>query len=173
MPKRYAYPLRKSPKSDPQQFQIYRMESEAIGARNYGSMTRANIVRLVNGICRKYGAKRATVVYKDLGKWAAQWCPPATIELSTRKRTSMDYVTITHELAHHIHASFGDFTATQEPHGPEFMACHMSILDTCRAIPVAAMKVVCQQYKIRYNDPGERNSLTDLSRAVLGKSQAP
>jgi hypothetical protein len=183
MPRPYAYACKKSPKSDPQQHQVYRMESEALGARNYQSMSRANIVRLVNGVCRVYKISRPTVRYKDLGKWAAQWISPtyqeergrtrlifpAVIELSTRKRTSMDFITITHELAHHLHASFGAATDKHAGHGAEFMACHISILDTVRAIPVYAMRTVCRQYRIKFRDPGTRNNLGDLLRAVVGR----
>ena len=145
------------------------MESEALGARNYQSMSRKNILRLVNGVCRTYQISRVTVAYKDLGKWAAEWRAPATITLSTRKRTSMDFITITHELAHHLHDSFGAATDKHEPHGAQFMACHMSILDTVRAIPVYAMKTVCRRYRIKYKDPGTRNHLGDLQRAVVGR----
>jgi hypothetical protein len=172
----YAYTCRKSPKTDPQQHLVYRMESESIGARNYQSMSRKNIMRLCNGVCRSFQLPRLNVVYKDLGpRWAAEWSSPeegetrATIYLSTRKRSSMDFVTITHELAHHLHASYGAATDDHEPHGAEFMGCHMAILDAVRAIPVYAMYTVCRKYGIKYVDPGLRNNLVTLLRAVVGK----
>lgn len=166
MAAKYKYRIPRSPKSDPQRNLVYRMESECIGARSYQSMSRKNITRLANGICSVYQLRRVKFVYKNLGKWAAQWVPPNTVELNTCKRTSMDFITITHELAHHLHASFGAHIELQQSHGPEFMACHMNILDTCRGIPICAMRVICKEYGIKYKDPGDRRHLGDLRRAI-------
>lgn len=42
----------------------------------------------------------------------------------------------------------------------------MSVLDTARIIPTYAMRTVCDKYKIAYADPGDRNDIRELWRAV-------
>lgn len=162
MAKRFKYPLRRSPKSDPQQYRVYRMENEAIGAREFMRMSRPAIRQLVRSVCRNYRVPQAKVVWCDLGKWAAEW-DNGVIKLNTKKGTASDLLTVTHELAHHLHWHLAGHDE-HEAHGPEFMACHMSILDTVRAVPVVGMRAVCAKWKIRYHDPGTANSLARLKR---------
>jgi IrrE N-terminal-like domain len=174
----YQYPIKRSPKKDPQQYQVYRMENEAIGARRYMSMDRPTIRQLVRSVCRNYRVPVVKVRWKNLGKWAAMWNDEndiggEAIVLNTRKRTAQDVMTITHELAHHIHHHLSDKKATslgQQDHGPQFMACHMSILDTCRVIPVVGMKAICDRWKVKYIDPGPGNSLFVLKRICRGRN---
>lgn len=169
MPSKYRYPVRRSPKSDPQQYRVYRMENEAIGARSYQQLSRARIGQLVRSISQNYGVPCPRLVWKNLGRWAAEWTEPGEIALNTRKNTAKDVLTITHEMAHHVHFHFGGESARgQENHGPEFMAVHMSILDTCRVVPVVGMRAICQQYRLRFEDPGTRNSLKKLKRIARG-----
>lgn len=165
MPSKYRYPIRRSPKSDPQQFKVYRMEEEAIGARSYCKLTRVGVGQLVRSISQNYRVPCPRLVWKDLGRWAAEWTEPGEIALNTRKNTAKDVLTITHEMAHHVHFHLGgEPTREQENHGPEFMACHMSILDSCRVIPVVGMRAICAAWKVRFADPGTRNSLSKLKR---------
>lgn len=173
MPTKYRIAVKRSPPADPQQYRVYRLENEAIGARHYARLTRSTIRRLVRSVCRAYRLPQPDVVWKDLGKWAAQWeshegVRRRTISFNTHKQTSSDLLTVTHELAHHLHYELGgEIADTQESHGPQFMACHMSILDTCRVIPVIGMRAICDRYKIRYIDPGDNNSIAQLQRAIL------
>lgn len=171
MPARFDLPLKRSPKSDPQQYRLYRMENEAIGGRTYHRLTDAMQRALASGICRNYRVPNVAIIRKDLGKWAAMWSPPRTIEFNTRKGTARDLVTLTHELAHHVHHWLSDGAAeNQESHGPEFMACHMSILDTVRVIPVVGMRAICEAWGVRYIDPGTRQSLARLQRICQGRT---
>lgn len=172
MPTRYRYPVKRSPKSDPQQYRVYRMENEAIGGRAYMSLSRASQRTLVASVCRNYRVPKMTLAYANLGKWAAEWREQpskrtSVTVLSTKKGTSKDILTLTHELAHHVHhwLSKGN-DAKHQDHGPEFMACHISILDTCRVIPVVGMRAICDAWKVRYADPGTTNSLVKLRRIV-------
>lgn len=167
MARKFRLALRKSPAGDPQQYLVYRMENEAIGSRHYAKLTQKGIRQLARSVCRTYGIAQVRIRFGDLGRrWAAEWSEPGVITFNRRKPMARDLITVTHELAHHLH-HYMAADATQEAHGAEFMACHMSILDTVRAIPVSAMRVVCEQYGVRYADPGERNSLKALRRAVL------
>lgn len=168
MAKRFHFPITRSPKSDPQQYRVYRMENEAIGARKYMKMDDETISTLARAVCRNYRTPQVKVVWESLGKWAAEW-DNGIIRLNRKKGTSRDILTLTHELAHHVHYYLGgDATNVQEPHGPEFMACHMSLLDTCRVVPVVGMRAVCDAWKVRYVDPGTTNSLTKLRRIARG-----
>lgn len=166
MAQRFRYPIKRSPKSDPQQYRVYRMENEAIGARSYMKMTKAAIAALARSVCRNYRVPVVRLVWKDLGKWAAQWIEGAnTIELNTKKGTSKDILTITHELAHHIHHHLAaGMDVNHEDHGPEFMACHISVLDTLRVVPVVGMRAICDVYKVKFHDPGTTSSLKKLTR---------
>lgn len=169
MPRRFRLPIKRSPKSDPQQYRVYRMENEAIGARRYARMTRELMRSLARSVCRVYSVPQVKMVWRDLGKWAAEW-DNGTLTFNPRKGTSNDVVTVTHELAHHIHYCFGgDAAEEQEPHGPEFMACHMSVLDTCRVVPIEGMRAVCEKWKVRYIDPGTTGSLTKLRSIARGR----
>lgn len=164
---KYRRPVKRSPKSDPQQYRVYRMEVEAIGARRYMRLTRPVIRQLVASISRNYHIPQPGLVWENLGRWAAEWRPDGSIAFNTHKGNARDFLTVTHEMAHHLHFHLaGDRNETQEGHGPEFMACHMSILDTCRMIPVVAMRAICDDYKIRYKDPGTTNSLVKLQSVV-------
>jgi hypothetical protein len=167
---KYRYPIKRSPARDPQQYRVYRMENEAIGARMYQRLTRTAMRRLVRSVCRNYRVPRIQLIWTDLGKWAAEWSggeESRVVRLNTKKGTSQDMLTITHELAHHIHFWLSDgISEDQEDHGPEFMACHMSILDTCRVIPVVGMRAICDAWKVRYADPGTGSSITKLKRIV-------
>lgn len=164
---RYKRPLKKSPKSDPQQYRVYRMENEAIGARSYQSLRRADLGRFVRAVCREYRLPSVKLRYENLGRWAAEWRSPNIIVLGI-KTTSRDLLTIAHELAHHLHGALAE-GLTQEDHGPQFMACYLSILDTARIIPVVGMRAICAQYKIRYIDPGLSGSLFTLRKRVRAK----
>lgn len=176
MPAKFRYPLKRSPKSDPQQYRVYRMENEAIGARQLVQLTRNAVRSLVKGVCRNYHVPVADVAWSDLGRWAAEWREQPSqstslIVLSTRKRTGRDVLTLTHELAHHVHHWLSDgASAGHESHGREFMGCHMSILDTCRVIPVVGMRAICEAWKVRYADPGTRQSLPRLKRIAQGRA---
>lgn len=163
---KYKRPIKKSPKSDPQQYLVYRMENEAIGARNYLSLTRRTVERFARAVCRQYRLPRIQFRYTDLGKWAAEWMEPNIITVGVRT-TSRDLLTVAHELAHHLHEQIAGDLA-QESHGPEFMGCYMSILDTARIIPVPGMRAICKHYKIKFVDPGTRSSIRTLRRAVRG-----
>lgn len=175
MPEKFCMPVRKSPACDPQRHLVYRMEMEAIGARIYGSLTRKLTRRLVRSVCRNYGIPAPRVVWTNrLGRWAAEWSDAGggRIAFSTSKLVARDFLTVTHELAHHLHYCLAkDMIDEQESHGPEFMACHMSILDVCRMLPVQGMRAVCKAWGVKYHDPGTRCSLTKLIQICRRKSR--
>lgn len=172
MAAKFCYPVKRSPKSDPQQYRVYRMENEAIGGRSYQQLTRTAIRALAKSVCRNYRVPQVRLAWANLGKWAAEWREQPSqrtsmIVLNTKKGTSQDMLTITHELAHHVHHWLsGRKDDGQQDHGPEFMACHISILDSCRVIPVVGMRAICDAWKVRYKDPGVSNSLAKLKRIV-------
>lgn len=166
--KKYRRAIRKSPAKDPQQYTVYRMEGEAIGGRNYAHLTRRAINRFVRSLCREYNVPMLRIVFKDLGSWAAMYdTNTLTIEFNNKKATAQDLVTAAHEFAHHLHWTIAPDSDHQH-HGPEFMACYLSVLDTARIVPVIGMRVICDHYKIKYNNPGDRSSLRALRKAVLG-----
>lgn len=143
------------------------MESEAIGCGGYVSLTQKTIRRFARVICRKYGIPQVRVTFSDLGRWAAEWREPNEIVVNPFKEGSMDLIVIAHELAHHLHnvLSMG-LKKEQQAHGPEFVGCYMSILDTGRIVPVEGMRGVLKKYRLRYVDPGTRGSLKTLIRRV-------
>jgi predicted SprT family Zn-dependent metalloprotease len=161
--KQFQYPIKRSPASDPQQYRVYRMENEAIGARQYMRASKEKIRQLVRSVCRNYGVPAPKLVWCDLGKWAAEW-DNGMIRLNTKKGMASDVLTVTHELAHHIHYHLAGRQDLHAAHGPEFMAVHMSILDTCRIIPVEGMRAICARWKVLYCDPGTTCSLPKLRR---------
>lgn len=165
MAKKFDWAIVRSPKSDRQQHRVYRMESEAIGAMDYSRLSQPRMRRLIRCLCRHFKTKPVVVVFKDLGKGAAEWAEPNLIRFNTHKGTSMDLLTGLHEFAHHLHFGLAP-EAKHEAHGKEFMCCYMAVLDSVRYVPVDAMKVVCERYQIRYLDPGMTQSLTRLKRLL-------
>lgn len=169
MPAKFRIPLKRSPKSDPQQYRVYRLENEAIGSRRYIDLTRAAIKRFARAICRAYGVPQAKIIFTaDLGRWGGEWQTGGIIKINPSKGGAMDLITIAHELAHHIHECAVPDNDHQD-HGPEFVACYMSILDTARIIPIVGMRAILDRYKIKYVDPGEGRNITTLQRRISRK----
>lgn len=166
MPAALRYPLRKGSLADPQQFRVYRMESEAIGARAYMRLDDEMIRHLSGGICKSYGMPQVEIVWEPIS-FAADY-QRGRIRLSSVKGTSRNAITIVHECAHHLHEflSGEERADQQQPHGPAFMGCYMHILDTVRIIPVYAMRLVCERYRVKFVEPGEKGKIAVLKRAV-------
>src|SRR5581483_10606386 len=160
MGRKYRRPIKRGPKSDPQQYRVYRMEFEAISSCGYISLTQRTLRRFARMVCRQYGVRPPRLVFKDIGRWAGEWAPPTfpgkrpILTLNPAKRGSLDLLVLAHELAHHLHWVIAA-DLDQEQHGPQFMACYLSILDTARLLPLVAMEAVCKMYRIRYIHPGK------------------
>lgn len=158
------------PKSDPQQLRLYAMEREEIGARDYARLTFAECGRVIRSVCRAYGIPRPRLFRRKLRHAAEWWKPPgqrySQIILSTAISTSHDLLTILHELAHHVHFYLADQPEEDEDHGPEFMACYISIFDTVRFLPKDALATVCDRRGLRYFLPGPT---VDSLRRVLNQ----
>lgn len=162
----YRKPIKRSPPSDPQQYLLYRMENEAIGARHYMRLTRRQLSMYIRSLVRVYGMPKVQILFEDLGRWAAEWRPP-NILVFGKKTTSRDLLTAAHEVAHHLHAYLAK-GLDQQDHGPQFMACYMHILDTSRFIPLVGMRAVCDRYGIKYLGLGDNVSVKKLMKVVRG-----
>lgn len=170
MPSRFKWRTAASPVSDPQRSRVYLMENEAIGGRHYCQLADLEIVARAKNVCKLYGVPQAKLSWDDLGVWAAEW-KNGHIRLNRNKVTARSIMTILHELAHHIHWGLGGDASTQhQNHGPEFMGCYMSVLDTSRIIPVVGMRAICDVYRVKYRDPGTRQSLALLQRICRGQA---
>lgn len=171
MPRRFAKPVRQSPKSDPQQYELYRMESEAIGARHWLRLSRQNVIRFIRSACRAYGIPQLTIRFESHRKWAAYFMAPALVVFS-RKTTARDLLTAAHEFAHYLHfAVAGAESEKHATHGPEFMACYMSVLDTIRFLPVQAIALLCDERAIKYVRPKEGMGVDQLRKLICGRSR--
>lgn len=169
---KFRMPIKRSLKSDPQQYLLYRMEQECFGGMWRGRMTLKAIRSLSDSICKNYGVEKAKVSFKELGKWAGQCLSTGAIEINPNKRAALSMICILHELAHHIHNQLVPFEVLvkQEFHGPEFLACYMSVLDTTRVIPLAGMRAILKGYDLMYIDPGDDCSVSVLKERI---SQLP
>ena len=164
MPRRYRKPIRRSPANDPQQYLVYRMEKEALGARGYAKVTRDILRQFTRGTCRSFGVPQVKLRFCDIGPWTGDY-QDNLIRLNPKRPGSQCLLTIAHELGHHVHEALAPGN-DHESHGPQFMAAYMAVLDNARILPVVGMRAICDQYGIRYNDPGTTNSLRALARAV-------
>lgn len=143
------------------------MENEAIGSKRYIELSLKQLKRFARVVCRVYGMPQVDLSFADLGEWGGEWAPPNKIRISRTKKGVRDLLTIAHELAHHLHEHLAP-DELHEPHGPEFMACYISILDVTRMIPVVGMRAICDSYKVRYVDPGVKNdNVFTLRKRVL------
>lgn len=165
---KFRMPIRRSPKNDPQQYLLYRMEQECFGGMWRGKMTLKAIRSLADSVCKNYGVSKVKISFKDLGNWAGQCLSNSKIEINPNKRAALSIICILHELAHHIHNQLVpyDILIQQESHGAEFMACYMSVLDTTRIVPLAGMRAILKNYDLFYIDPGDDNSLTVLKEQI-------
>lgn len=168
MPRRYRTPIRRSPKHDPQQYRVYRMENESLGARGYAKVTRAILRQFAKGTCHTFGIPQVALQFVDLGKWAGDY-GDNLIRINPKKRGAQCLLVLAHELGHHVHESLAPGN-DHEVHGPQFMAAYMAVLDNARVLPVVGMRAICDHYGIRYNDPGTRNSFRALLKAVRSPS---
>ena len=164
MARRFRKPIKRSPKSDPQRNLVYRMESEAIGGRMYLTLTKRKILSLIKNLARNYSIAPVPVRFTDMTSCAAMWEPPGVITFGA-KTTSRDLLTALHEFAHHLHYVIEPLD-THQGHGPEFMCCYMSVLDTVRFIPIEAMAAVCDKYKIKYIRPRETHGVDELGKLI-------
>lgn len=170
MPRRFALPIRRSPKSDPQQYKLYRMESEAIGARQWLRLSRQNVIRFVRSACRTYGVPQLTIRFENHRKWAAYFLEPSLVVFS-QKTTARDLLTAAHEFAHYLHyVVAGAESGKHAVHGREFMACYMSVLDTIRFIPAQAMALLCDERSIEYVRPKEGMGVDQLRKLICGSN---
>ncbi len=164
MARKFNRSTKRSPKSDPQQHIVYRMESEAIGGRQYLTLTKPKIISLIKTLARNYHVPAPAVRFNDMTRWAAEWAPPGIITFG-KKTTSKDLLTALHEYAHHLHYVIDPYD-THQPHGKEFMCLYMSIIDTTRLIPINAMAVICDSYKIKYIKPKDLDGVDELKELI-------
>lgn len=164
MARRYKRPIKKSPKSDSQRNLVYRMELEAIGGRQFLTLSKAEIVSLLKMLSRTYHIPPVVVRFNQMTEWAADWRPPGIITFGA-KTTSRDLLTALHEFAHHLHYVL-EPSDVHQGHGPEFMCCYMSVLDHVRLIPIEAMAAVCDKYKIKYIRPKDTDGIDELGELI-------
>jgi hypothetical protein len=164
LPTKYRRPVKRSPKSDPQQYRLYRIENELIGARSYLRLSREDLRRYIRALTRTFKTPPVKVVFEDIGKWAAEWREPNIIVFG-KKTTSRDLLTAAHEFAHHLHGHLiGD--RPQPNHGKEFMGCYMLVLDVSRFIPIIGMRAICTKAKLEFVDPGETCNVKRFQRMI-------
>lgn len=173
MPRQFARPIRRSPKSDPQQYRVYRMESEAIGARHWLRLSRQNVARFIHAACRSYGIPRIKIRFENHRKWAAYFQAPSLIVFS-KKTTARDLLTAAHEFAHYLHYVVAGAKSEQHAvHGSEFMTCYLSVLDTIRFIPARAMALLCEERSIKHVCPKEGAGVDQLRKLICGRNRSP
>lgn len=167
MPAKFRMPVAKSSKKDPQQYLLYRMERECFDGICRAQLTLAQIQTFAKAVCRNYGVPGVNFRLKDIGRWTGMCWTDGNIDLNPKKNKSRTLITVAHELAHHLHNWLvPELIAKQQNHGPEFLACYMSLLDTSRIVPLAGTRAIMQSYKLRYIDPGDGCSLSMLKQRI-------
>lgn len=169
---KFRMPVKRSPKKDPQQYLLYRMEQECFGGMWRGKMGLKAMRTLADSVCNNYGIDKVKISFKDLGAWSGQCASDSKIVINPNKRAALSLICILHELAHHLHNQLVPYEVMvkQQAHGPEFLACYMSLLDTTRIVPLPGMRAVLKEYDLFYIDPGDDCDVIELSRRI---SQPP
>lgn len=156
MPPKFRMPIAKASRKDPQQFRLYRMEQECFKGLDRAELTLKQIERFTRAVARNYRVPTPTIKFVDLGKWSGQCWVSGLIELNPKRRGSRSVLTIAHEMAHHIHNHLvPDKYAKHQSHGPEFLCCYMSLLDTARIMPLVATRALFTSYRLKFIDPGD------------------
>jgi hypothetical protein len=165
MARRFKRPIRRSPKCDPQRQRFYRMEHEAInGRRLLNTLTQPQVRKLVKVLSRSYKIPGPLVQFVQTDEFHGMWVDPNLLLFNT-KSGPVGVVTVVHEMAHYVHEVYAPDNEDQ-PHGPQFVACYMSIIDALRLVPVCGMRAILEDYKLKYIDPGKNTTLTTLKRRL-------
>jgi hypothetical protein len=169
--KKLALPVKRSPRSDPQQYRFYRMENEALLGPRYVTLPRKTIRKLASAVCRRYRVKQVPVIFRDLGDWygSTHRSGYPRIEINSKKKSARCALVILHELAHWVHDHLAPDNKHQA-HGKEYLCVYASVFDSCRIIPLEAMRVVFAKYRLSFLDPGTSPSPSKLRQLL---SQAP
>lgn len=155
----------RAPRSDPQRERVYKMEADTIGGCAWNALPPKLIRQMIKALSVHYGTGPLHVRFKKL-KHAGEWNEPNELVFSTYKGVKTSANIICHEFAHFLHWTLAS-GAGHQGHGPEFMACYLSVLDTARLIPMAAMKTVCDRFRVKYTDFGkDPQNLARLQRAI-------
>lgn len=156
-----------APKSDPQRERLYRMERACFKGWDVGRMTVPQIELWVKRVARKYGVQVPAVTTKELPGYAGEYWD-GRITLCSQKESGKTLLTLTHEMAHHIHEQLGD-AEKDEAHGPEFLTCYVHLLHTLKLVPALAMQVICETHRLDHY-PFRKPPTTDRLRRLITQS---
>lgn len=155
---------KRSPKEDPQQYEVYDMENDFIGPKQ-AQLTKRAMRELAEAVTSAFRIPPVKLEFKKLGPWAALCHTDGRVIIGT-KWSSQQVVTLLHELAHHLHNTITKKALEQEAHGPEWVACYIVVLDVARVLPVVASRAICKKHKIKFIDPGEDRSVARLAKLI-------
>lgn len=168
MPKKFPNYVYQSPKKDPQQNLVYYLEGNGLqGIRDMPFVSQKAAKNLAFELCKNYDVSPVKVRFVELEGRLAEYdssLPVPCISMNKNEK-SIGLLILLHEFAHHLHFEICA-GLEQQDHGPEYMACYMSVLDCARVIPISGMAAILDEYGVKYCHPGKKNSLSTLRRVV-------
>lgn len=136
----------RSPKSDPQRTQVYRMEREIEGNAVGHSSSQSGLDKLSRSVCRYYKVPAVEIwLYNEPKSKLFGWATDEEIHLNEGFHGANAPVLI-HELAHYV--IFKRFDV-YEDHGPEWVAVYMHLMHKYRLLPQDAFRVMAARWGIR------------------------
>lgn len=161
--------MRRSPKSDPQREQLYRMEKRGLPGLSRCQFTRKDHATLTRELCRAFDIDQPQIALTPATNFAGLYVPgdegEARIYLSTKYASGRSPMTLVHELAHHV-VYRADPDEHLAPHGQEFVGIYGDMLSMAGLIPWSGWRSLCESYKVRCVDTDAIRTTQGLQRLV-------
>jgi len=137
-----------APKSDPQRDELYWLEAEINGWWTYSSATTKELETLLNSICLYYSVELPRFKVVRNRRWAdsAEYDPNTETVTLNRSREGANAMVLCHECAHYITSCFYSHV---EPHGKEFVAIYMHILDHFCFLPHRCFRMMAKSHRLK------------------------
>ena len=131
------------PKDDPQRDALYWLESQFNGWWGFVRSPRSSLLYLTADVCKYYKVTPPTVVLSRKKSSVDGDYLHGVVTLYAGKGDNPGI--LMHELAHHL---VDEVMAEVQPHGPEFTAIYMHLLDRWNFIPHEEFRRLAKIYKV-------------------------
>lgn len=133
-----------SPPDDPQQHEVYKLETEELNGHRYHKMLLRDLRKWARHTCKQFGVRPPRVMVKhNHGYIGVYLSETQTIQLDPE--WGKNGLTLAHELAHHIVAVKHPRATT---HGPTWLGYYAQILDMMRLVPADGVRAVARRRNV-------------------------
>lgn len=135
-----------SPADDPQRDLVYAMELRELSGHGVHRVAWGDLKRVAAMVSRRFGVVQPVLRSKRMTRYGWYDSVPSPVIVLDSER-GRNYLTLAHELAHHVIASRHGLRA--QDHGPSWVKVYAQILHALRLVPIAGTRAICRQYKVK------------------------